>query len=207
MAIILLVRHGQNDMVGKKLAGRLPDVHLNEAGRTQAGNLAVAFSGLPIKAIFSSPLERTLETAQPIAREHDLTVEILPDLLEIDFGNWQGQDLEELKKSSDWKYVQEQPADFRFPMGESFAEAQQRMAACLTHIGEIYQKDDLVVCVGHSDMIRLSVAHFLGIPLNDFQRLRIETASVTVLYLSEEKANFGAINHVLSFPENLIPGD
>jgi probable phosphoglycerate mutase len=207
MAIILMVRHGQNDMVGKKLAGRLPDIHLNETGRTQARQLAAAFSGLPIRAIFSSPLERTLETAQPIAEEHDLPVEILPDLLEIDFGGWQGQDLEELRKGSDWDQVQEHPADFRFPKGESFTEAQQRMAACLTHISERCQKDDLVVCVGHSDMIRLAVAHFLGVPLNEFQRLRIETASVTVLYLSEGKANFGAINHVFAFPETLKPVD
>ena len=207
MAIILLVRHGHNDFVGKKLAGRQPGVHLNQKGKEQADQLAAALSGLPIRAVFASPLERTQETAAPIARAHDLNIETLPELNEIDFGNWQGKGLENLRKGRYWKQVQEHPADFRFPKGESFAEAQLRMVNCLMQISDAYAKDDLVVCVGHSDMIRLAVAHFLAMPLNDFQRLQIETASITVLYFSGGKAHFGAINHVLTFPENLQPAD
>ena len=90
MAIFYLIRHGNNDLLGEKLAGRLPGVHLNQAGREQAERLAQALGDKPIKAVYASPLERTLETAQPIAAVHHLEVHNSPALLEIDFGDWSG---------------------------------------------------------------------------------------------------------------------
>ena len=203
MAIIFLVRHGQNGMVGKKLVGRLPGVHLNEQGQAQARCLAEKFSQLPLKAIYASPLERAQETAAPIAGVHNLPVEIHPGLLEIDFGGWQGKRLKRLKQGRLWKAVQGSPAEFRFPNGESFLEAQQRMTAALFALDEKCGENDMVVCVSHSDMIRLAVAHFLGLPLDHFQRLRIETASVTLLNLHAGKASFGPINLTFDFPEEM----
>ena len=126
MAVFLLIRHGHNDMIGEKLAGRLPDVHLNLEGVEQAKRLALEFKDLPIKAVYASPLERAVETAQPIADAHDLRVEILPALIEIDFGEWEGENLEKLKQGRFWKHVQGSPGDFRFPGGENFLEAQYK---------------------------------------------------------------------------------
>lgn len=91
MAIFLLIRHGENDWVGKKLAGRLPGVHLNKNGLTQAEELASSLRNLPIKAIYSSPLERAMETAQPLAEAKALEINICENLSEINFGNWQGK--------------------------------------------------------------------------------------------------------------------
>jgi len=203
MAILFLVRHGKNGMVGKKLAGRLPGVHLNHEGQAQARRLAAEFSTLPIKAVYASPLERAQETAEPIARVHGLPVETLPGLLEIDFGDWQGKRLKRLKNDRLWKAVQGRPAEFRFPNGESFLEAQRRIAAALSALGEKFGETEMIVCVGHSDMIRLAVAHFLGLPLDHFQRLRIETASVTALNLHNGKVSFGPINLTFNFPKGL----
>ncbi len=200
MTTFLLIRHGENDMVGKKLAGRLPDVHLNEKGKAQAYKVAAELADIPIKAVYASPLERAIETAEPIAESHGLEVQILPELLEIDFGEWEGKHLSRLKRGRLWKIVQGSPAAFRFPDGESFAEAQERVAAGLTALSEKFGEKDIIVCAAHSDVIRLAVAYFLGLPLDHFQRIRIAPASTTVLYLNGDTAFFGPINHVSDFP-------
>ena len=201
MAIFLLIRHGQNDMVAEKLAGRLPGVHLNADGRAQARRLAAETAHLDLKSIYSSPLERALETAEPMAVLHGLTVEIIPDLIEIDFGDWQGKRLKQLKKGRLWKTVQSEPGSFRFPDGESFKEAQARVAGSLIALSTRHEKDDLVAVVAHSDVIRLAVANFLGLSLDHFQRLRISTASVTIMHLHEGAAFFDAVNRTLDFPK------
>lgn len=201
MAVFLLIRHGQNDMVGEKLAGRLPDVHLNADGHAQARRLAAETAHLPLKAVYSSPLERALETAEPLAKLRGLPVEILPELIEIDFGDWQGRRLKQLKKGRLWKTVQSNPESFRFPHGESFQEAQARVAQALNALSEKHEQGDLLAVVAHSDVIRLAVAHFLGLSLDDFQRLRISTASVTVMHLHAGVGFFDAINRTLDFPK------
>ena len=194
MAVFLLVRHGENDMVGKKLAGRLPGVHLNEHGRAQARRLAAGLADAPIKAIYASPLARAVETAEPTARLFDLPVQTLPALLEIDFGAWQGKSLAVLKRGRFWKIVQGSPKDFRFPEGESFAEVQKRAVGALQELSAQYDEKDVILCVAHSDVLKLAVAHFLGLELDCFQRVRIAPASVTVLYLNGDQAFFGPIN-------------
>jgi probable phosphomutase (TIGR03848 family) len=200
MTTILLVRHGQNDMVGKKLAGRLPGVNLNEQGEAQARRLAAELASLPIKAVISSPLARAQQTAEPVARIHNLPVEINPGLLEIDFGTWQGKSIKQLRRSKLWKTVQECPSTFRFPEGETFIAAQSRITETLGEVSAAYAEKDLIVCVGHCDMIRLAVAFFLDMPLDAFQRLQIAPVSVTVLYLQGGRASFGPINAPVGFP-------
>ena len=194
MANFLLVRHGQNDMVGKKLAGRLPDVHLNVHGQSQARRLAEQLAVLPIKAVIASPLARAQETAEPIARIHTLPVLTNEGLVEIDYGRWQGKSFKQLRRSKLWKDVKEAPEAFRFPEGESFQEAQSRIAQTLQAINQAYAEKDLVVCVSHCDVIRLAVGYFLKMPLNAFQRLQIDTTSVTALHLQDGKVSFGPIN-------------
>lgn len=202
MATILLVRHGQNDMVGKKLAGRLAGVNLNEQGKAQARRLAADLAPLPIKAVISSPLERAQQTAEPVARIHNLPVEINAGLQEIDFGTWEGRSIKQLRRSKLWKVVQEHPSTFRFPEGEAFAAAQSRITETLQALSTTYAEKDLIVCVCHCDMIRLAVAFFLDMPLDAFQRLQIAPASVTVLHLHGGQAAFGPINAVVGFPIN-----
>lgn len=201
MAIILLIRHGENDFVGKTLAGRLPDVHLNGKGQAQARRVAAGLAAWPIKAVYSSPLERAQETAEPIARLHGLPLEILSALLEIEFGKWTGKHLRQLRKGRLWKTVQTSPSQFRFPEGESFLEAQERVVSGLLGLSDQHGEKDLVVCAAHSDVIRLAVAHFLGMQLDHFQRIRISPASVTVLYLHKSQAFFGPINFTFDFAD------
>ena len=183
MPLLLLIRHGENDFTKKgKLAGHTPGVHLNERGQEQAQALADALKNVPIKAIYSSPLERAMETASPIAEVHNLTIIQEPGLIESFVGKWQGRSWKALRLTKAWKIVQRSPSRFRFPEGESFPEMQTRVASALERIIQAHKKpNEIVACVFHADPIKLAVSHFLGLPLDHFQRLGCETGSVTVL--------------------------
>jgi len=201
MPTILFIRHGENDYVKKgRLAGRQPGVHLNEKGRAQAEALAKTLAKAPIKAVYSSPLERTLETAEPIARALGLEVVRRPGLIEVDFGNWQNRTLKQLRQRKLWRTVQAAPSLARFPGGETFAEAQGRIVREVERLCSQHKPKDLIACVSHSDAIKLAVAHYLGLPLDLFQRLTIFPASITTLRIDEARARVICLNYTVSAP-------
>lgn len=184
MPVFLLIRHGENDYVKKgRLAGRLPGVHLNKTGQAQAQAVAEHLAGAPIKAIYSSPLDRTLETAAPLAAKLDLPVIPCQGLIEVDFGEWQDQKIKGLARSKLWRVVQGAPSVMRFPGGETFADAQRRICAQLEALAAQHTPQDLVACVSHSDSIKLAVAYFIGLPIDLFQRLHVSPGSITTLAL------------------------
>ena len=184
MPVVLLIRHGENEYVKTgRLAGRKRGVHLNEKGRAQAESLAAALQSWPLKAVYSSPLDRTMETAAPIAKAQKLKVIKRPGLLEVDYGEWQDKTLKQLARRKLWKTVQGAPSQARFPAGESFAEAQTRIAEEIIALCGLHKPKDMLACVGHSDMIKLAAAYFTGLPLDHFQRLIVQPASVTTLHL------------------------
>ena len=147
MPVVLLIRHGENEYVKKgRLAGRKPGVHLNEKGRAQAQALAEVLKDYPIKAVYSSPLDRTMETAEPIAEIKKLKVIPREGLLEVDYGTWQDKTLKQLSRRKLWRTVQSAPALATFPDGESFAEAQLRIATELTELARMHKQKDMFVC-------------------------------------------------------------
>ncbi len=186
MTTILLIRHGENNMVGKRLAGRLPNVHLNDHGQQQARQLADVLCKAPLKAIYSSPLERAVETAEPLAQMLNLPVLPAPGLIELAYGDWQGKTLKQLGRLKLWKVVQHKPSEMRFPNGESFVEVQTRAVAEVERIAAAHEEQDLVACFSHGDIIRLTVAHFLGVPLDLFQRVAASPASITAIHLGKK---------------------
>lgn len=195
MPLLLLIRHGENEYVKTgKMAGQLPDVHLNERGRKQAAELAEALKKVPLKAIYASPLERAVETAEPIAEGRKLEIQLRPQLMDSDIGKWHGRTLKQVRRIKKWKIVQQAPSRFTFPEGESFLETQTRIASCLDEIVASHKPKDIVAVVFHADPIKLAVAHYLGMPLDHFQRLACDTASVTVLYVSETGAHLVKLN-------------
>ena len=197
MPILILIRHGENDWVGKRLAGRTPGVHLNEKGQVQAQKIAEALSKAPIKAVYSSPLERAMETAVPLAQALSLDVQPHPGLMEIDFGRWQGKTSKQMHRMKLWKTVSEQPSQAVFPEGESFVGAQQRLVAAVDEILLHHEKEDLIALVSHSDAIKLLVAHYLSLPLDNFQRLGVDTASISLVALGEGHPYLVNMNYVL----------
>ena len=181
VAVVLFVRHGQTPTTGSVLPGRAPGLHLAPDGVEQAHRVAERLAGLDrVRAVYASPMERTVETATPIARACKLRVRRSLGLVECDFGRWTGRKLKNLRRRKEWTTVQRHPSGFRFPGGESFAEMQSRAldavaAICARHAGET------VVAVSHADVIKAVAAAAAGTPLDLFQRIMISPCSVTAI--------------------------
>ena len=178
---MILVRHGQTPTTGSVLPGRAPGLHLAEAGVAQADAAAERLAVLEgVDAVYASPLERTRETAKPIARAMGLRVRIDRGLLECDFGTWTGRSLKELGKLPEWTTVQRYPSGFRFPGGESFPEMQIRMVSALARLAERHA-GRVVVAVSHADPIKAAMANALGTHLDLFQRITISPCSASAI--------------------------
>lgn len=200
MPIILLIRHGENDYVKKRrLPGRKSGIHLNKRGRKQAQALAKRLKNAPVKAVYSSPLERTMETAEPIAAA--LGLEVIPraGLIETDVGDWQGKKIKRLSKMEAWRKVQFNPSRFRFPGGERFLDSQQRFVTEIENLSSKHEAMDMIICVSHADPIKLVTAHYLGLPLDFFQRITVAPASITALQIGELGSRLLFLNYVPSF--------
>jgi probable phosphomutase (TIGR03848 family) len=191
---ILLIRHGENDWTGKRLIGRLPGVSLNAAGRAQAQAVARALSGAPIRAIYASPMERAQETAQPLADLLGLPIISLPGLLEVDYGSWQGKTSRQVRRLKLWKKVKECPSQVTFPLGESFLQSQQRGVSAIETLRNTHPDNSLIACFSHCDLIRLILAHYMSIPLDNFQCLSIDTCSISLLEFSESRIRLNYMN-------------
>ncbi|MBX3047104.1 MAG: histidine phosphatase family protein [Anaerolineales bacterium] len=197
MPTVLLIRHGENDYVKKgRLAGRLPGVHLNARGHAQAAALATALKDVRLAAVYSSPLERAVQTAQPLAAARKLAILKRKGLLESDLGEWQGKLLKTLQRDKRWATLQNKPSLFRFPGGEGMLEQQARLVAEIEALCTMHKSKDAIACVLHADPIKLIIAHYAGMPLDQFQRLSIATASVSTLYIEPGRAMLERLNWV-----------
>jgi probable phosphoglycerate mutase len=179
---VLLVRHGVTESTGIILPGRAPGLHLSERGVAQAQGVARRLSELARKpvALYVSPLERTRETAAPIATALRLRPQTDRGLLECDFGLWTGKKLNLLAKKPEWRAVQHAPSTFRFPEGESFTEMQLRIWTTLEKIAAKHRNRTVVV-VSHADPIKAAVTYAQGVPLDLFQRTVISTCSISAI--------------------------
>jgi probable phosphomutase (TIGR03848 family) len=184
MAVILLVRHGENEWVKKgRLAGWIPGVHLNEKGKEQAVNAAARLAHLPITAVYSSPVTRCLETARPIANTFDLPITPIEAVGEVHYGKWEGKKIKKLAKKPAWYIVQHFPSRHQFPGGESLREVQNRAVTALEQLSQRHN-EEIIVVVSHADVIKLLLAHYLGVHLDLFQRIGLSPASVSVIDLN-----------------------
>ena len=191
--LIIFVRHGRTPTTGTKLPGRAPNLHLSDEGKSQAEMIAKeikksssSFLGTKVSAVYASPMERTQETAKPIAKTLNLRVRTLQGLNECDFGDWTGRRLRDLSKLKSWATVQKQPSSFRFPNGESFTEMQNRMLKTIDKILERHS-GETVVCVSHADPIKAILASAVGTPLDLFQRILVGPCSASVVLYTKER--------------------
>ncbi len=179
--LVLFVRHGHTPTTGKLLPGRARGLHLSDDGRAQAQHVAQRLASLPnVEAVYSSPLERTRETAAPIAAARGLAVKTERGLLEADIGDWTGWELKAARKAPEWKVVQRNPSSFRFPGGESFLEIQTRLVATVDRLRAAHP-GGAVVAVSHADPIKAALAHALGTHLDFFQRFAVSPCSVSAV--------------------------
>ena len=183
--MILMVRHGRTPTTGKVLPGRAKGLHLSDDGIAEAKRVAERIGDMKkVAAIYASPLERTRETAAPIANALGLDVVTHKGLLECDFGGWTGASLSSLMKKKEWTTVQRAPSSFRFPNGASFTEMQTRMVTTLDEIRRAHP-GKVVVCVSHADPIKAALAHAMGTHLDLFQRIVVSTCSVSAVAYAE----------------------
>jgi broad specificity phosphatase PhoE len=180
MTTFLLVRHCAVGALGQYLAGRAPNEHLTDEGRAQARGIAGRFHGVALDAVFSSPLERTRETADALAGCAVGGIELSDDLLESDFGDWTGKTFAELQQDPRWAAFHTHRSITRIPGGELILEVQARTVAFLERAASCFPNGRVAV-VSHGDVIRAALCFYLGAPLDFIQRFEISPGSVSVL--------------------------
>jgi len=194
MTHFILIRHATNDTVGHRLTGRMPGISLNSAGQAQARQLAERLAHLPITAVYSSPMERALETAQPLAQRLQLDTVISEDFQEIDFGEWSNCSFAALAQEPQFQRFNSFRSCTRVPGGELMMEAQLRIIKGLEKLRAQHPQETVVV-FSHADVIKAAIAYYVGIHLDMFQRLEISPASVSIVALNEETARLLLLNH------------
>lgn len=201
---VLLIRHGRNEWVKQhKLAGRHPGVHLDKRGQKEAKALGkrLAASKISLQAIYASPLERTLETARPIAKALNLPVLPCPGIIEVDCGAWTNRNLADLAQTDLWPVIQYYPSNAQFPDGESLYEMQTRTVQAINQLVSRHAGQTIAL-VTHADIIKSAVAHYLGLHLDMFQRITISPASITTVIFTLMRPVIYTLNDVSHLPAN-----
>jgi probable phosphomutase (TIGR03848 family) len=193
MTTFYLVRHGVTSHTGNRLSGRLDGIHLSEEGVAEAEAAAEMLAAVRFRSVYSSPIDRTLETARIIAARQGLEVDVRDGLLEVDYGTWTNRSFKSVARTKLWSQVQRWPSGARFPSGESLREVQQRALDELDSIRSRHPRGT-VCCVTHADVIRLVIADYLGIHLDLFQRIMVGPASTTVVSVGDDGPRVVAVN-------------
>lgn len=192
-----LVRHAAHDRVGSILCGRMPGIGLGPIGRSQAERLAERFARERIGSILTSPLQRAMETAEPIARRLEKPLELCEDISEIDFGSWTGMSFEALSQDTRWNSWNEARSFSRPPEGETMLEAQARIVKAMEHLRNRHTCS-AVVLVSHSDVIKAALLYHLGLPLEAYSRIEIEPASLSTLVVGDWGSRILRLNEVIA---------
>ena len=195
MSLVVLVRHAHSQAnAAGILSGRRPNIALSEKGRTQAQELATRLGELKVKELRVSPLQRCIETIDPWVSTKSRIRRIEDHgITEVDYGKWSGRTLRSLSREKLWKIVQESPSRVFFPDGEGMANMQARAIESM-HLALSSTGTGAVVMVSHGDVIKALVAANLGMRLDDFQRIIIDPASVTVFDFSSKTPRLLLLN-------------
>jgi broad specificity phosphatase PhoE len=186
VTVIHLLRHGEHVLRGRVLAGRTPGVGLSARGRNETLAVADRLSGEKIEALYSSPLQRTRETAEILSERLDLQIQCRDDVLEVDFGEWTGLTFDEVRADERWRLWTSCRSIATVPGGESMRQVQERAVRALFEIRQAH-RDGTVLVVSHGDVIRAALLFALGMPLDFFARIEIGLASLSTIQID----NFG----------------
>ena len=193
MTVFYLIRHATHSLNDDIIAGRAPQVLLSDVGRAQATQLAERLADVPLRALYCSPLERAHETAQILGTKLDLEPQICADLNELNFGEWTGKTLDELREFEQWRDFNRFRSGIRAPGGETMLEAQARIVGALEQL-RARHRDECVALVSHGDVIKAAVAYFLGVPLDLFGRIEIARAAVSVIAIADYGPQVWCVN-------------
>ena len=199
-ATIYLLRHGHSTANAKSiLAGRDASVSLSPRGIEQAQAVMHELGERKFAKIYSSPMPRCLETLRPLASKSKLKIEKDDGLIEMEYGDWSGKKLLMLSRKKMWSEIQARPSLVRFPNGESFLEMQSRALESIKTMA--VPGSEILVC-SHGDLIKAIVAGLVGLHLDNFQRLTIDPASITVIDMFAESAQIRLMNSTVHLKES-----
>ena len=193
MALLHLLRHGQHDLGGGVLAGRMPGVGLTERGRAEIAAASERLAGENIAAIYSSPLQRTRESAEIVSERLGLPIEFRDDLMELDFGEWTGATFDSIRADPRWRSWSQHRSLSRIPGGETMRVVQFRAVEAILEIGERH-RDAACVIVSHGDVIRSALVFALGMPLDFYGRIEVAQGSLSTIRIDEGGIRVVSIN-------------
>jgi probable phosphoglycerate mutase len=196
MTKILLIRHGDTDYVDEALAGRI-DSPLNLLGIQQSEAIANAIKHLPIQAIYTSPLIRTQQTAEPLAKLLNLEININHELNQVNFGKWQGMDFDELVQDPDWKLFRENPGSVKIPGGEDSSMVRERVSNAIHLLSHQYEEEEIIAIFSHGSIIRHTISYFIGLSVNNSNQIQIAPASISTLMVRERNGKLLHLNQEL----------
>jgi probable phosphoglycerate mutase len=197
--LLFLIRHAMTPVTGVKLAGWSP-VPLSQEGVRQAGAMAQRFASIQLDAIYSSPVERAVQTAKPLAAVKKMRLRIRPGLGEVRYGDWEGRPLKQLAKTQHWRDVIAHPSEGRFPGGEALRETSARVVAATAEVAAAHPNGAAAI-VSHADGIKMILAHYAGIHLDLYARLAIGPASVSAVWVGNGAPRILKINDSGSLDE------
>jgi probable phosphoglycerate mutase len=183
---LFLVRHAVTPETGVVLSGRAPGIGLSEEGRRAARATAEMLAHLRPRALVTSPLERCRETAEIVGGRLQRTAVIDEAYIEADYGSWSGRRLSSLRRLKGWAALMAGASRFRFPQGETLDEVRIRAVGATESLAGSLPAGAVAIVVSHADVIRVLLAHYLGMPLDLVHRLRVAPASVSVVELPSQ---------------------
>ncbi|MFL6585163.1 MAG: histidine phosphatase family protein [Chthoniobacterales bacterium] len=187
----LLIRHAAHDYLGRAIAGRKAGIHINPSGREQAEQLARSLAGLPIDAVYSGPLERVRETAEPLCRALKLSLQTDSAFDEFDVGEWTDRTFADLDQAAAWQRFNSFRACTPAPGGELMIEVQVRVVRRLC---DLRSRHECVAVVTHGDVIRAALTHFLGMHISLYAQIEIDAPSISIVEFGEELARVRLVN-------------
>jgi len=205
---VILLRHGRTTAnTSGVLAGWTPGVQLDETGAAQVRAVGERLAKVPLAAVVSSPLERCRQTADALAEGRDLEVQSDDRLGEARYGDWTGRTLKELVKEPLWKVVQQHPsaAVFPGPEGEGLAQTQARAVSAVREWNDKLGPGAVWLACSHGDVIKAILADALGLHLDQFQRIVVDPASVSVVTYTETRPFVVRVNDTGGDVSGLIP--
>ena len=204
MATLVLIRHARTAETGTLLSGRRDGIPLSANGRSEAKLLAERLAGVQFAGIITSPIQRCLETVEAIRSTRSPNVPARPNtrieerLTEVDYGGWTGRELKVLAKDPLWNTVQRQPSAMQFPGGESLRAAATRATEAIRDLDAEFKDDDVWLAVSHGDIIKAIISDASGAPLDLFQRIVIDPASISVIRFGAERPAILRLNESAS---------
>jgi probable phosphoglycerate mutase len=193
MTVFHLVRHGEHVLAGRVLAGRTSGIGLSERGRAEIASVADRLAGENIAALYSSPLQRTSETAEILSARLGLPIGYREDVIELDFGEWTGLTFDQVRADRRWEPWQKHRSIAAVPGGESMRQVQDRAVNALCDLRQTHPEGTVVI-VSHGDVIRAALLFALGMPLDSYSRIEIALASISTIRIDDAGIRVPTLN-------------